>query len=168
MKKVVVNNSYDPCYLSNDALYMLFQMGFPLYEQPLSAAGRDESEFDIDGPDGFRALSGDYGALLKDDTVYSYGWDSRSPRGQLDRSHPALSKMVELLGPRATNGRFGRLSIEEIADDARYRITDYDNAEGVHIFSPDDYVDGQVYAEPPAPAVPTVGWFICQPEAPSA
>lgn len=160
MKRIVVNDAFGSCYLSLDALYLLLQLGFPLTRLSLAEAKREAADFDIEGPDGFYGLKGDYSAALyKDGQVYCYAWGNRSPEAQALRSHPALVKMTELLGPRATHGRFGRLSVVDVADDALFRIRDYDGAEGVELYSADDYVTGLVYNEPTSPSIPQVSWF---------
>jgi hypothetical protein len=162
MKKIVVNQSHGACCLSADAVYLLMRLGFPVNVQPIAETNWTEAEFIGEGPDGFRSLADDYefGALLKDGLVYCYGWSRGTPEADALRSHPALVKVAEVLGKRATVGRYnGRLGILELADDARYRITDYDNAEGVQLLAPEDYTLGHPARDLDAPPVPEDGWF---------
>lgn len=164
MKKVVVNSAYGSVHLSADAIYLLIRLGFPVPTGPLDGTEWTEDDFNCDGPDGFRSLPGDYTALLKDGLVYWPWWSRGTPEADAMRSHPALVRMAELLGKRATLSYHGRLTVEEVPDEARYRITDYDGAEGVKLFNPDEYTLGQPYEEPAAPAVPETSWFSAPPE----
>jgi len=159
MKKVVVNEAFAPCYLSADAIYLLFRLGYPMSVEPLAKTKLFEADFNREGPDGFLALSGEHSALLKDGQVYRAWLGRGTPEADALRSHPGLVRMAELLGKRATIGRFGRLKVQEIPDEALYCITEYDGAEGVKLFDPNEYILGQMYQEPLAPKVPPESWF---------
>lgn len=159
MKKVVVNSAYGSVHLSADAIYLLIRLGFPVPTEPLESTNLAESAFNCEGPDGYRCMGGDYTALLKDGQVYWPWWSRGTPETDALRSHSALVRMAELLGKRATLSYHGRLAVEEVPDEARYLITDYDGAEGVKLFDPAEYTLGLQYAEPAAPDVPETSWF---------
>lgn len=148
MKKVVVNNSYGPRGLSTQAVYLLSRMEFPLTATPIADSHLSENAFSQEAPDGFRSAPDFPGVLLKDGVIYWFGMNNRGADVAL-RSHPALVKVVELLGNKASCD--GRLEIAEIPDDALYAITDYDGAEGVKIFKPEDYTGGHAYVAMPDP-----------------
>jgi len=164
MKKVVVNAAYGSVHLSADAIYLLIQLGFPVPTDPLENTKYADADFNCAGPDGFRSLPGDFTALLKDGKVFWPWWSRGTPDTDALRSHPALVRMAELLGKRATLSYFGRLRVEEVPDEARYRITEYDGAEGVKLFNPDEYTLGRAYEEPAAPEIPATSWFAAPPE----
>jgi hypothetical protein len=164
MKKVVVNEAYGSVHLSADAIYLLIQLGFPVPTEPLEDTQYADGDFNCAGPDGFRSLPGDYTALLKDGQVYWPWWSRGTAETDALRSHSALVRMAELLGRRATLSYHGRLRVEEVPDEARYRITDYDGAEGVKLFDPAEYTLGQPYDAPAAPAIPATSWFAAPPD----
>lgn len=148
MKKVVVNNSYGPRGLSTQAVYLLSQMSFPLTATPLADSHLSEHAFSEEAPGGFRCAPDFPGVLLKDGVIYWYGMNTRGPDVGL-RSHPALVKVVELLGRKASSA--GHLEISEIPNDALYAITDYDGAESVKVFQPQDYTGGYAFVDMPIP-----------------
>ena len=148
MKKVVVNNSYGSRGLSTQAVYLLSRMEFPLTATPLEDSHLSEHAFSEEAPDGFKSAPDFPGVLLKDGVIYWYGMNNRGSDVAL-RSHPALVKVVEMLGRQASSA--GHFEIREIPDDALYAITDYDGAEGVKVFQPEDYTDGHLFVALPDP-----------------
>ena len=65
-------------------------------------------------------------------TIGGKYWSDRD----IPRNDPALAKVVEELGERAS-GRFAQLKIVEIPDGQLYRIDEYDGAESVE--TPESY-----------------------------
>lgn len=157
MKKVVINACYGGFGLSADALYLLMRLGFPLEATPLKDSGYDEADFPLVGPDGVRAASRSGRPLLKDGVLYSAELSPYDPQAMALRSHPALVKTVEMLGERA-NGFCAKLVIEDVPDDALFRIEEYDGSESVRLLSTEDYTAGFTYVEPALPPDMQLGW----------
>ena len=149
MKRIVINNCYGGFGLSLDALYLLLRLDFPLDQFSLEKSGYSLQDFDLEGPDGIRGMSRGR-CLLKDSTVYTFGSSSGRPDDDALRSHPALVKVVEMLGKRAGTD-YADLVIEELESDAVYRIEEYDGMESVRPLSIADYTPGHEYVEPSLP-----------------
>jgi len=149
MKRIVINECYGGFGLSIDALYLLLRLGFPLNSYPLEKSGYTLQDFNLEGPEGIRGMTRGR-CLLKDDTVYSFDSGSGRPEDDALRSHPALVKVVEMLGKRAGTD-YANLVIEELESDAVYRIEEYDGMESVRPLSTADYTAGHDYVEPALP-----------------
>jgi hypothetical protein len=144
MKKIVVNSAYGMHEISVDALYLLMRLGFPLSTSPMEELRVMSEDFSIEGPDGF-AVHRYLSLLSKDGLVYWFPYADHSLR-----SHPVLVKVFELLGKKF-NGSCGRYEIVEVADEALYRIKEYDGAEGVEVYRPENFTAGHVCREIPVP-----------------
>jgi hypothetical protein len=140
MKKVVYNGCYGGFGLSKDAVFLLLQAQFPLESFPLEGSGYSEGDFSLQGPDGVRAHA-DYTVLLKEGVCYSDHGLQYGPEADRLRSHPLLVQVVEHLGARA-NGHCSKLCVQELPDEALYRISEYDGYESVEVLSQNNYVQG--------------------------
>lgn len=141
MKKVVVNNSYSPFRFSSLALAMLHAMNFPMDEFDINehdTIAYRKDEFTPAGLYGYTALE-DVAVVMYKGVCYT-PYPKGYSRDQL-RSHPVMVKVVELLGPAASAKR-SNLELVEVPDDVPYRISDYDNAEGVVLLNMDDFTLG--------------------------
>lgn len=145
MKKVVINGDFGGFGLSCEALVLLHMMDFPMKGSPCGESGFKESEFVLEGPDGYRAHP-HFGAILKDGLVYYHG-DVKDNYAL--RSHPALVKVVETLGKRA-DGNSSDLVVKEM-DDGMYTIKTYDGRETLEELKPYGYVQGYAYEDVPLP-----------------
>lgn len=127
--------------LSALATAMLKDLGFPMHVVESHAYDNDEFS-----PLGYRNYLGHNKDSMVIENGVAYGpFDDKHNYYDL-RSHPALVKVVEMLGLAAASG-YCRLRIEEVDDDTPYRIEDYDGAESVRIMRPEDYTDGYVMTD---------------------
>lgn len=140
MKKVVYNACFGGFGLSNDALYLLFVMGFPFEKSPLEGSGYSVEDFPLSASNGLRAHER-YPILLQGDVLHRAPLSHYDREGTPLRSHPVLVQVVEKLGARAS-ARFADLRVAEIGDEDLYIIEEYDGSESVTVFNPGRYVAG--------------------------
>lgn len=108
MTKIAINRCFGGFGLSQEAYWWLFEHGIPV----LPDHQYESSEL----------------AIRDDRQLYGL-------YAELDnyRSHPTLIACIEALGERA-NGPCSRLKIEEVADDLRWEIVDFDGMERLKVY----------------------------------
>jgi hypothetical protein len=113
--KIVINKCYGGFGLSHEAMMLYYQVkGIPVYPDVYPEDGDDEIVT--------------YWPVKEEDRVVGEVFPLSVY--DIERTDPALVKVVEQLGDRAS-GYYSQLSVVEIPDDVKWTIQDYDGIEWI-------------------------------------
>jgi hypothetical protein len=113
--KIVINKCYGGFGLSHEAMMQYYQVkGIPVYPDVYPEDGDDEIVT--------------YWPVKEEDRVVGEVFPLSVY--DIERTDPALVKVVEQLGDRAS-GYYSQLSVVEIPDDVKWTIQDYDGIEWI-------------------------------------
>ena len=116
--KIVINKCYGGFGLSHEAMMMYFEIkGIPVYPDVYPEDGDDASNLIVP-----------YWPVKEEDRVVGEVFPLSVY--DIERTDPALVKVVEQLGDRA-NGYYSELSVVEIPDDVKWMIQEYDGIEWI-------------------------------------
>jgi len=116
--KIVINKCYGGFGLSHEAMMMYFEIkGIPVYPDVYPEDGDDASNQIVT-----------YWPVKEEDRVVGEVFPLSVY--DIERTDPALVKVVEQLGDRA-NGYYSELSVVEIPDDVKWIIQEYDGIEWI-------------------------------------
>jgi hypothetical protein len=116
--KIVINKCYGGFGLSHEAMMLYFEIkGIPVYPEVYPEDGDDASNQIVE-----------YWPVKEEDRVVGEVF----PLSVYDikRTDPALVKVVEQLGDRAS-GMYAQLAVVEIPDDVKWTFQDYDGIEWI-------------------------------------
>ena len=116
--KIVINRCYGGFGLSHEAMMLYYQVkGIPVYPDVYPEDGEDA---------GNQIVA--YWPVKEEDRVVGEVFPLSIY--DIERTDPALVKVVEQLGDRAS-GYYSQLSVVEIPDDVKWMIQDYDGIEWI-------------------------------------
>ena len=116
--KIVINKCYGGFGLSHEAMMLYFEIkGIPVYPDVYPEDGDDASNQIVT-----------YWPVKEEDRVVGEVFPFSVY--DIERTDPALVKVVEQLGDRA-NGYYSELSVVEIPDDVKWMIQEYDGIEWI-------------------------------------